>query len=92
MSVTLQWQFHHLVVLLRSDRYLPRAFLRRFVFVLIISLLPSTDQFVPMDEGGLTAVLKHEWIFSISKIPNLLYVVSGHPEHEGNVIQLSSYY
>ena len=60
------------------------------MFVLIISLLPSTDQFVPMDEGGLTAVLKHEWIFSISKILNLLYVVSGGREYEGNFIQLSS--
>ena len=56
------------------------------MFVLIISLLPSADQFVPMDEGGLTALLKHKWIFSIVIISNLLYVASGQPEHEGNVI------
>ena len=37
------------LMFLDSDRYLPMAFLRNFVFVLIISLLPSADQFVPMD-------------------------------------------
>ena len=37
------------LMLLQSDRYPPTAFLRSLVFVLIISLLPSADQFVPSD-------------------------------------------
>ena len=70
MAVPLPRNAH--IKLPKSDRYLPRAFLRNLVFVLIISLLPSADQFVPMDEGGLTALLKHKWIFSIVIISNLL--------------------
>ena len=38
------------LMFLQSDRYPPTAFLRSLVFVLIISLLPSADQFVPSDE------------------------------------------
>ena len=57
------------LMLLDSDRYLPMAFLRNFVFVLIISLLPSADQFVPMDWRA-DDTTRHGWIFSIFNIPH----------------------